>query len=142
LSFCTFCDIVNEKAPASIVYSDDRVIAFMDIQPVNSGHLLVIPRGHAADLASLDPDMGGHLFRVGMKLAGALRRSGVRCEGVNFFLADGAPAGQEIMHVHLHVLPRFRGDGFGFRFGPDYFDRPPRTELAELAGQIRSVLQD
>jgi histidine triad (HIT) family protein len=139
---CAFCDIIRGNAPASSVYADDRVVAFMDHQPVNSGHLLIVPRSHAADLSSLDPDTGGHMFRVGMKLANALRHSGIRCEGVDFFLADGVAAGQEVMHVHLHVLPRYQGDGFGFRFGPDYHNRPTRAQLADVAASIRSALVD
>jgi diadenosine tetraphosphate (Ap4A) HIT family hydrolase len=94
-------------------------MSFMDIQPVNPGHLLVAPRVHAPSLARMDPEVGGWLFRVGMELAQAVRRSGIRCEGVNLFLADGAAAGQEVFHVHLHVIPRFSADGFGFQFGPD-----------------------
>lgn len=137
---CVFCNIIRGEAPASIVYADEQAMAFMDIQPVNPGHLLVVPRAHAAHLADLEPETGGHLFQVGMKLAVALRRSQVRCEGVNLFLADGAPAGQRVFHVHLHVLPRFHGDGFGFRFGPNYFCRPNRTALDDVAESIRRAL--
>jgi histidine triad (HIT) family protein len=139
---CIFCDIVRGDAPASVVYEDDQVVAFMDIQPVNSGHLLIVPRTHAHGLAGVDPVLGGHLFQVGLKLATALRCSGVRCEGVDLFLADGEAAGQEVMHVHLHIIPRYRGDGFGFRFGPDYHRRPARTQLEQVAAQIRQALEE
>ena len=88
----------------------------MDIFPVNPGHVLVIPTSHSAFLAELDPEAGAELFRVAQRVAAALRRSDPRCEGVNLFLADGEAAGQEIFHVHLHVIPRQRGDGSGFRF--------------------------
>jgi histidine triad (HIT) family protein len=114
----------------------------MDIRPVNPGHLLVVPRAHAAHLADLDAEVGGRLFQVGMKLAAAVRRCGVACEGVNLFLADGEAAGQEVPHVHLHIVPRFRGDGFGFRFGPSYFHMPDRATLEEVAGAIRQALED
>ena len=67
-------------------------------------------------------------------------KSGVRCEGVNLFVADGEAAGQDVFHVHLHVIPRYAGDGFGFRFGPAYGTRPPREELDRLAEQIRHGL--
>ncbi len=137
---CVFCTIIRGEAPASMVYADDRVVAFMDIQPVNPGHLLVVPRAHAAHLADLEPETGGHLFQMGMKLAAALRRSRVRCEGVNLFLADGAAAGQRVFHVHLHVLPRFHGDGFGFHFSPDYFRRPNRAALDDVAESIRQAI--
>ena len=139
---CVFCEIVQGKAPASVVYADDQVMAFMDIQPVNAGHLLVVPRAHVADLAGLDPDVGGRLFWMGMRLAGALRKAGVRCEGVNLFLADGEAAGQEVLHVHLHVIPRFHGDGFGFRFDPDYFRLPDRASLDKVAAEVRQALED
>ncbi len=137
---CLFCDIVSGQAPASVVYEDERVLAFMDIQPVNPGHVLVAARNHAALLADLDPEVGGHLFRVGMRLAAALRRSPVRCEGINLYLADGAVAGQQVGHIHLHIVPRFRDDGFGLRFGPDYARRPSRETLDEVAAAIRKEL--
>jgi len=137
---CIFCDILSGLAPASFVYRDEQCAAFMDIRPVNPGHVLVVPLTHAADLATLDEKTGAHLFRVGQRLAGALRRSGVKCEGVNLFLADGAAAGQEVLHVHLHVIPRFRKDGFGLRFSPAYFIRPNRNELEKNAELIRKQL--
>jgi len=140
-SSCIFCDIVRGAAPASIVYSDEQVMAFVDIRPVNPGHLLVIPRTHAACVAELQPELGGQMFQVAMRLAQALRQTSLPCEGVNLFLADGAVAGQEVFHVHLHVLPRFRGDGFGFRFGPDYGALPARGALDGIAAAIRQQLE-
>jgi diadenosine tetraphosphate (Ap4A) HIT family hydrolase len=88
----------------------------------------------------MDPETGGRLFRVGQELAQALRASGIRCEGVNLFLADGVAAGQEVFHVHLHVIPRYMGDGFGFRFGPDYSRLPARSQLDQAAAAIRRCL--
>lgn len=136
---CIFCDILSGAAPASVVYRDDVCAAFMDIQPVNPGHLLVVPLWHAPDLAALEPETGARLMRVAQRLAAAVRRSGVRCEGVDLFLADGAAAGQEVFHVHLHVIPRYAGDGFGFRFGPDYATLPPRAELDRIAAAVRAA---
>jgi histidine triad (HIT) family protein len=117
-------------------------MAFMDIQPVNPGHLLVIPRAHSEYLSQVDPAAAARMFQVGQRFAQAVRVSGVRCEGVNLFLADGQAAGQEVMHVHLHVIPRFLGDGFGFRFGPHYRQRPERSELDAIARRIRDELRD
>jgi histidine triad (HIT) family protein len=138
---CVFCDIVRGTEPASIVYADESAVAFMDIQPVNPGHLLVVPRAHARYLAEVEPEMAPHLFRVGVMLAGALRRSGIRCDGINLLLADGEAAGQEVYHVHLHVIPRIWGDGFGFRFGPGYRQRPNRATLDDAAATIRAALE-
>ena len=136
---CVFCEILAGRLASSRLYQDERCTAFMDIQPVNPGHLLVVPNVHAAFLADLDEETGAQMFRVAQRLAGALRRSGVRCEGVNFWLADGEAALQEVFHAHLHVLPRYAHDGFGFRFGPTYFQRPDRAELDAIAGQIRAA---
>lgn len=138
---CIFCDIVAGHAPASIVYRDQLVCAFMDIRPVNPGHLLVIPNAHAADLDELEPATGGRMFEVGQRLASALRVSGVRCEGINFFLADGESAGQEVLHAHLHVVPRFAGDGFGLHYGPDYGSPPDRSALQAVAAAVRNALK-
>lgn len=93
-------------------------------------------------MADLDPASAGHLMQVAHLLTGALRRSGVRCEGINLFLADGAAAMQEVFHVHLHVLPRFAEDGFGLQFGPEYSKRPSRQALDLVADQIRAVLAE
>jgi histidine triad (HIT) family protein len=135
---CIFCRILNGELPGSFVYRDGVCAVFMDIQPVNRGHLLVVPVRHAAYLADIDGEAAAHLMRVGHAAAAALRGSGLPCEGVNFFLADGEAAMQEIFHVHLHVFPRFRGDGFGLRFSPEYHTRrPPREELDDSARLLR-----
>jgi len=136
---CLFCGIVSGHVEGSRVYADERVIAFLDIKPVTAGHTLVVPRRHGAYLAELDPEDGSALFRAGMTIAAALRSSGLPCEGVNFLLADGEAAGQEVFHVHLHVVPRFAGDGFGLRLPPDYRTRE-RAELDATAAQIRGAL--
>jgi histidine triad (HIT) family protein len=142
---CVFCDIIAGALPSSLVHSDDLCCALMDIQPVNPGHLLVIPLEHGASLSELDPETGRHMFAVAQRLAAALYTSaaggsGPCCQGVNLFLADGSVAGQDVFHVHLHVIPRYAGDGFGFRFGPGYTRRPQRSELDRLAGEIRAAL--
>lgn len=137
-SDCLFCHLARREAEVSVVYEDERAVAFMDIQPVVRGHVLVVPRVHAAYLADLDPDDGAHLFRVGQLAAAALRASTLRCEGVNFFLADGEAAGQDVFHVHLHVFPRFARDGFGLRLPQDYSVRA-RPELEDAAATLREA---
>ena len=115
---CVFCGIIAGEVPASRVYEDDDVVAFMDVRPLTPGHLLVVPRAHAARLEDLDEDLGTRVFAVAHRLARALRSSAVPAEGVNFFLADGVAAGQEVFHVHLHVIPRTPGDGFRLKARP------------------------
>jgi diadenosine tetraphosphate (Ap4A) HIT family hydrolase len=133
---CVFCDIVAERGPASVVYSDETVLAFLDIRPLATGHLLVIPRAHAAYLADLEPAVGGHMFGAAQRMAAALRRSGLPCAGVNLFLADGEAAFQEVFHVHLHVIPRNPGDGFRLRAK---WQRPARAELDSVAARVRTA---
>src|SRR5690349_6640225 len=123
---CVFCAIIAGQAPASIVYTDPVVVAFLDREPINPGHLLVVPRVHVPSLSAMDEETGGHLFGVGMRMDRVLRASGVRCEGVRLSLADGEAAGQEVAHTHLHVVPRFAGDGFSI---VAHWSHPPRAEL-------------
>jgi histidine triad (HIT) family protein len=132
---------VRGEDVASVAYSDDDVVVFMDAQPVNPGHMLVVPRVHATQLSELPERVGARLFVVAMRVSEAVRQSGVKCEGVNLYLADGESAGQEVMHVHLHVIPRFRGDGHHLRFHPGYGYRPGAEELDRVAGEIRKALR-
>ena len=138
---CIFCKILAGEMEGSLVYRDEICAAFMDIQPINPGHLLVVPVNHAAYLSELEQEDAAQVFRVAKHLAAALRRSDVKCEGVNLFLADGEAAMQEVFHVHLHVIPRFAGDGFGLKFPATYFQKPEREELNEIAEEIRHRLE-
>ena len=132
-----FCRIAA-GAPASVVHRDDEVMAFLDTRPVNPGHVLVIPTRHYASLADVPEPVAARCFVVAQRVAAALRASGLRCEGVNLFLADGEAAFQEVFHAHLHVFPRFTGDSF--RIDADWSIRPPREELDAVARQIRTAL--
>ena len=122
------------------MYQDNLIVAFMDIQPVNRGHTLVIPRAHAERIADLDPDTGGHLFTTAMRLSQAVQRA-VSSDGINLHVADGEAAGQEVWHFHLHIIPRFKGDRFGhrLRWRPRP-SRPGRETLDQMAESIRDAL--
>jgi len=132
-----FCGIIAGQRPASRVYDDSHVAAFMDTAPLTPGHLLVVPRAHAASLEDLDESHGTRVFAVAHQLARALRNSAVPGEGVNFFLADGVAAGQDVFHVHLHVIPRTPGDGFRLKARPR---TPGRGELDATAERVREGL--
>ncbi len=135
-----FSKIIQGKVPASFVYQDEKVSAFMDIQPINPGHVLVIPNQEVVSLTDLDEATGAHLFRIGHRIAKALRQTSLKCEGVNLFLADGQAANQDVAHVHLHVLPRFRGDDFKGLSGQNQSLLPTRAELDRTAEVIKSIL--
>lgn len=139
---CLFCKIIAGDLEGTIVFKDEICTALMDIQPINPGHLLVIPNEHSKDLNDLPPETGMHIFSIAQNLAAALRRSGILCEGINIFLADGKAAMQEVFHFHLHVIPRFDGDGFGFQFSPRYAELPTRDELDKNAFYIKQVIED
>jgi histidine triad (HIT) family protein len=132
-----FCAIIVGEAEASVVHADDKAVAFMDLGAVTPGHVLVVPRVHAVGLEDLDEDTSAHVWRIGHRVGRALRRSGLRCEGVNVFLADGEAAFQEIFHFHLHVFPRFQGDSF--RIDADWTTRA-RHLLDEEARAVRRGL--
>jgi histidine triad (HIT) family protein len=131
---CLLCDIVAGRAESSHAYDDERVLAIMDLYPVTQGHLFVFPKEHASSLETLDENLGAHLFQVAHRLAKGLYRSGLPCDGVNMFLADGEAAFQEVAHVHLHVFPRTPGDSF--RIDADW-RRRDRQELDAAAEQVR-----
>lgn len=132
-----FAEILSERRAASFVYRDDKVAAFMDIEPINEGHTLIVPVQPARFLSELEPTLAAHLFVIGQKVAKALRKTMPCCEGINLFLADGAAAGQEVPRVHLHVLPRSKDDGFSFKLPPTYPSSPSRAKLDQLAERIR-----
>jgi len=139
---CIFCAILAGEAPASFIYRDDLVAAFMDLRPVNPGHTLVIPREHAASLNEVPPAAAERMMSAAQRIAAALPATGVRMEAYNLFLADGEPAGQEVFHAHLHVIPRYEGDGFGLRFAPGYGRREDREVLDRQAEALQGALAD
>lgn len=140
MSACIFCKIINKELPSIKLYEDDEVFAFMDIQPINPGHLLIIPKKHAELVSEVEDSVIAKMNIVAKRMNTALRKSGLKAEGVNLFLADGEAAGQEVFHAHLHVFPRFKNDGFGIKFPPDYNNKPLMSELNEVAEKIKSAL--
>src|SRR3970040_1717221 len=103
---CVFCKIISGEFDCSKVYEDEFLLAFMDIQPVNMGHILIIPKKHVELASDIDDETSGRMFVLANKINSSLRKSGVKLEGINYFLADGEAAGQEVFHTHLPVFPR------------------------------------
>jgi len=139
---CVFCRIVAAEEQASYVYQDDAVVAFMDIQPIHPGHMLVVPRQHGELMHQFNDLTLARVWQTVMRLNRALRSSGLPCEGVNVFVADGEAAFQDVMHFHVHVIPRSSGDGFGLTFPPNYSDPTPRSQLEAYASAIRPHVPD
>jgi diadenosine tetraphosphate (Ap4A) HIT family hydrolase len=134
---CLFCAVAARQAEASVVHEDETAVAFMDLSPVTPGHLLVVPRKHAVGLEDLDGATSAHVWSVGHAMARALRRSAMRCEGINVLLCDGEAAFQTVLHLHLHVIPRYTGDGWNII--PDPVERE-RSLLDRDAQTIRDAI--
>lgn len=133
---CVFCKIIKRELPASFVYEDELCIAFLDIHPMTEGHVLIIPKDHKERFTQLEDQTAGHIFKVGHKILKAIEKSDFRSEGANLFLSDGVVAGQEVMHTHLHIAPRFKGDGQRVGFMHTDPEQVSRKRLDEIALKI------
>jgi histidine triad (HIT) family protein len=138
---CTFCNLIRGAAEVSICHEDADAIAFMDIQPVNAGHVLVVPRAHYESVLDVPQELGLHLFRITMRLAAAVRRV-TRSDALNIIVNSGAAAGQDEPHHHLHIIPRRAGDGFDVPLPFGGSAMPERTQLDAMAAQILAALRD
>lgn len=138
---CTFCDLIQGAAEVSVCYEDADALAFMDIQPVNPGHVLVVPRKHYDSLLDVPQEVGAHLFAITMKLASAVRRV-TGCEGMNLVVNSGVAAGQDVFHYHVHIIPRRKGDGFDIELPFAESEMPDRTVLDMTAARILAAMRD
>jgi len=137
---CVFCRIVADEEPASVIYEDEETMAFMDINPVTHGHALVIPKAHVVDIYGASDRQAATMMITGAKVARALKAA-LDCAGVNFWMANERPAGQVVMHAHLHVIPRYLNDGFGVRRWAAG-KRLTHAELSELAERVARHVKD
>jgi len=136
---CVFCKIVKGEIPASIIFQDEMCLAFMDIYPVTQGHCLLIPKKHFNNLLDVNLDVLSHLAK---RLAELTRKvqSSLKPDGILNAAANGPGAGQDIPHLHFHIIPRNRGDEFGFRFPEGYREKmADRAQLDRIAKQIRDA---
>ena len=138
MSDCIFCEILKGNSPASYTYQDDTVVAFMDIQPITHGHMLVVPRAHAVLMSDVEDSVAMRSFRVARQL-GSIARTTLGAAGVNLFVADGEAAFQDVPHFHVHVIPRYPKDGFGLTFPSKYNQPPSRAQLETIAEAIRAA---
>lgn len=138
---CFICRIVEKQAPASLVLEEERVIAFADIRQPSEGHILIVPRAHIETIDLLDRDIAAELAWATVRVARAVRRA-YRPPGMNVWESNGEAGGQEVPHVHFHVLPRHHGDGL-LRVYPDAHPRaygPADPKLEAIAARVRASL--
>jgi len=133
---CLFCKIVGGKIQSTKVYSDDNSYAFLDINPVNPGHTLLIPKKHSRNLFDIEDGELKQLAPVLKKLSIAVKE-GVDADGVNIHINNEPAAGQVIFHTHIHIIPRFSDDKIKMWKGKEYKD----VEMNEVAEKIRERLQ-
>lgn len=133
---CLFCKIIAGQIPSELVYQDEQVYAFLDINPTNPGHILVVPKQHSTGLLDAEPVTLSTLMPVVQRLAVAMKKV-TQADGLNVIQNEGAAAGQMIQHLHFHLVPRKIGDGFEAWHGKPYAS----VEMMKAMGeQIRSQL--
>ena len=130
---CLFCRIVAGELPAQRVYEDERAVAFMDINPTSRGHVLVVPRTHSADLLDIEADDLAACLNTAKHIAG-WQRSRLEADGVNLLQSTGRAASQVVFHFHLHVIPRYEGDGM---VNPLARSPGDPDEIAAIAAELR-----
>ena len=138
---CPFCDLIRGAGEVSMCYEDADVVAFMDVQPVNAGHVLVVPREHFAGLDDIPHSLAMHLFEVAMELAPVVKQV-AHSDGMNVVVNSGAAAGQDVFHYHVHVIPRRAGDGFDIPLPFAGSEMPDRTVLDVHAARIIAAFRD
>ena len=127
---CIFCKIAQKEIPADVVYEDEDFIAFLDINPVNEGHTLVIPKKHFENIFDIEESTYAELQKVVKKVAEKVKGATSAC-GVNIMQNNNPCAGQVVFHIHIHIIPRFEGDGYELWHGNPYESDEKRKELAE-----------
>jgi histidine triad (HIT) family protein len=133
MSDCIFCGIVAGTMPAERVYEDERTVAFLDIAPACDGHVLVIPRTHSDDIHGADPADLAACAQTAQVIAGRVSGA-LSADGVTIMQSNGRAAGQTVFHYHVHVLPRFDGDGV---LRPWTATHPSADELARMGALLR-----
>ena len=136
MSDSIFTQIIKDKIPSSKVYEDDDVVAFLDIHPINKGHVLVVPKKQYRTIYDTPEDTLAKMMIVAKKLATAIKKA-VKADGINIIMNNDPAAGQMVTdHVHLHVIPRHIGDGFREWFGVGTYNA---TEMDDYAEKIRKA---
>ncbi len=134
---CIFCRIIAGELPAARVLETPAVLAFLDIAPVNYGHTLVIPKAHYANLLEVPDDLWLQMGQVCRRVARSLQ-SGLQAHGFNLGMNNFEAAGQEVFHAHVHVIPRFFGDGH--KLFPQGSYKP--GEMEQTAARMRRALEE
>lgn len=132
---CIFCKLANGDIPTATVYEDEYLRAIMDAAPANKGHIIILPKSHAADIYELDDEYVSRAFVLAKKLAVALKKL-TGCDGVNILQNNGGAAGQTVFHFHVHVIPRFKDDDCTIVWKPTSYEDGEASEVAKKIAEL------
>lgn len=133
---CIFCKIANGEIPSATIYENSDFRVILDVAPANRGHALIIPKEHFKDIFDIDAVTAGKLFSLATEVARAMK-SVLHCDGLNIVQNNGLIAGQTVFHFHLHLIPRYEGDGIKLTWEQQESDS---ADLQELAREIRKKI--
>lgn len=134
---CVFCKIVNWETPSQRVYEDDKYITFLDINPINFGHSLIIPREHYQNVEETPGEVLADMIKLAKKIGPAMV-SAMKADGYNIKINNGRAAGQEVDHVHMHMIPRLSDDGI---YALTKRERYAEGEMGATAKKIKELIQ-
>ena len=133
---CIFCKIAAGEISSATVYEDDDFRAILDLGPAAKGHTLVIPKSHSDNLLSVEPDTAAKALKVISKTANAIKEA-LGCDGINVVQNNGEAAGQTVMHLHFHIIPRYKNDSVNIGWQPM---KHSNEELAATADLIKEKM--
>ncbi len=138
---CIFCRIIGGDEMVSLIHEDDEIIAFLDIQPLYAGHVLVVPKQHYKNLFYVPEDLAARTFATARRILPGLRKA-TGCRAVNLFSPNGAHGGQDVFHFHLHLIPVPEGEPFPLQLPDPGAQVPSRSELDVMAARIGRSIQE
>jgi histidine triad (HIT) family protein len=138
---CIFCRIIGGEEMVSLVHEDDRTLAFLDIQPMNKGHTLIVTKDHYETLFDMPEDLAAHCLAVARRIAPGIKRA-MRAQAINIFSANGKAGGQDVLHFHLHLIPVKDGEPFALQLPMPDAPIPSRSDLDITAARVSRAIQE
>jgi histidine triad (HIT) family protein len=135
-STCIFCRIAQKQVPATLIYEDEKALAFLDIRPLSEGHTLIIPKAHYETVFDIPQELITYLYGITQKVALAVKKA-TEADGISIIQQNGETAGQEICHLHIHIIPRYEGKKL---LSFSEVKEADREKLSQTAAKIRKYL--
>lgn len=125
---CIFCKLANGEIPTTTLYEDDDFRVILDMGPAAKGHSLILPKSHAANIYEIDEALAGKAMVLAKRMASRMVPA-LKADGINIVQNNGEVAGQTVFHFHMHLIPRYEGDGSGFGWKPGKLTDEVRDEV-------------